>query len=120
MYTAKGTARTASGPPLPTATPIAQALACYDDTYSNRFKVTPDRHLRIARPKFKQLVLDIIPNASVRQNSQHAYECFIGEHHISWHCVTGQHRAPDKAWLCLARFVNSPDFDAADATGAFK
>lgn len=99
-------------------TPIAQALACYADIRSNNRKGA-DREL--VRPKFKGLVLDVIPAASVRRTAEHTYECFIGEHPISWgSCGTGQHSAADKAWRCLADYADSPEYAAAEATGVFK
>ena len=77
--------------------PIAHALACYDAERNRRGRA----HAAQARPAFKALVLTAVPNASVRRVGA-SFECYIGD--VLVNC-SGEHSTPDKAWLCLARFV---------------
>lgn len=103
---------------------IIQALARIDTAKSRRFGSLS----AVAVPSFKRLVLQVVPNATVRrvgswqgrQVITATYECFIGSHRISTGGYCDGHSTPDKAWVCLARFIASPAFAAARATGAFQ
>jgi hypothetical protein len=81
---------------------ISRALACFDQAYSNGLK---------GRPKFKPLVLSVLPNAAVRRigapgraPKDAVYVCFVGDEQL--HCG-GVHKEPGKAWVCLARYIAS-------------
>ncbi len=85
---------------------LTEALALLDQAESSRFtsRFRP-------QPKFKPLVLQAEPLASVRrvgtwagrQVIAVAYECFIGEQRIT---VMGcDHSTSHKAWICLARYI---------------
>lgn len=73
------------------------AIASHDAAYTNRRAVVR----QAPRLKFKPLVLKVVPTAKVQRVSG-AFECYIGGEHV--HC-RGEHITPDKAWLCLARFI---------------
>ena len=93
-----GQTTNAAGPRLSTdPDPIAQALACYDTAYTNRRSA----ERQAPRTKFKPLVLKAVPSARVRRIGG-TYECFIEGAHVQ---CKGEHSTPDRAWLCLARFV---------------
>lgn len=84
---------------------ITQALACYDaEVTHNPREFRPnvvDKGRWLRRPKFKPLVLCVAPSAVVRRVGG-TYECYIGGEHIE---CRGVHSTPDRAWLCLARFL---------------
>ena len=94
---------------------IARALADIDEAQACRFS----GRRRPPKPKLKPLVLKAAPHAKVRrvgswngrQLISASYECLIGDKRIrSKHCDV--HRTPDAAWICLARFIISPEFAA--------
>ena len=91
---------TSDPPPVSSARAvITRALACFDQAQASRLTC----RYRTPSPKFKPLVLMAAPDASVRRVGS-CYECFIGGERIRHGCE-GAHPTPDKAWLCLARFV---------------
>jgi hypothetical protein len=81
--------------------PIAQALACYDAERQSQQVRRDFQHMRLKRPKFKPLVLSVVPSARVCRVGS-AYVCFIDGEPVNCH---GDHNRPDKAWMCLARFI---------------
>lgn len=95
---------TDGAPSRSTSNPIAQALASYDAfrqprTRPRRYVIIPP--LRLKRPSFKPLVLSVEPTATVRRVGG-IYECYIDG--VLVNC-RGEHSTPDRAWLCLARFL---------------
>ena len=80
---------------------IAQALAGYDA--ARVFTKRRDfQHMQLKRPKFKLLVLSILPTACVHRVGS-TYECFDGREHVQ--CRGDS--TPDRAWLGFARFINA-------------
>lgn len=88
---------------------IQQALALLEKT--NRRRLSAQRPF--PNPKIKPLVLRVAPNANVRRTSAAHFECFIGDQRVHVRGCDHGHRTPDRAWICLARYVTSPAFDAA-------
>jgi len=80
---------------------IAQALAGYDAARKFKPKRRDFEHMQLTRPKFKPLVLSVLPTASVHRVGG-TFECFVGGEHVQ---CRGEHTTPDRAWLCLARFI---------------
>lgn len=101
---------------------IVRALADLDAAESCRFT----GHRPPPKPSLKPLVLKVAPNAKVRrvgswngrQLVSATYECHIGDRRILWPKGCDAHRTPDAAWVCLARFITSPDFAAFAARSA--
>jgi len=101
---------------------IARALADIDAAESCRFT----GHRPPPKPSLKPLVLKVAPTAKVRrvgswngrQVTFASYECHIGDKRIPRPKGCDSHRTPDAAWVCLARFITSPEFAAFQACSA--
>jgi hypothetical protein len=87
---------------------IARALADLDAAESCRFtgRRPPPK------PKLKPLVLQMVPNANVRRTAAAQFECFIGDQRVHVRGCDRGHTTPDRAWICLARYVTSLAFGA--------
>lgn len=84
---------------------LKEVLAGYDTARKSNNKRRDFKQLRLKRPKFKALVLTVAPGAAVRRIGS-TYECYIGGEHVQ---CRGMHTSPDKAWVCLARYLVTHD-----------
>ena len=91
---------------------IARALAYLEAAEACRFtgRRPPPK------PKLKPLVLQVAPAANVRRTAAAHFECFIGARRVHVRGCSQGHPTPDRAWICLARYVTSPAFVAATET----
>lgn len=88
---------------------IARALADVDAAESCRFT----RQRPPPKPSLKPLVLKVAPNANVRRTTAAHFACFIGDRRVHVRGCSHDHTTPDRAWICLARYVTSPAFGTA-------
>lgn len=94
---------------------LIAALADLDADISRRFSEST----RPPKRRIKPLVLAAVPDARVCRIAPAQFACYIGEHRLRMPgaCCSRGHSTADLAWLCLARYVASADFERRHLAG---